>query len=88
MSHCYHKNSIYIQFQTKNIRGDNLVSRRSSRFDHTLTTFVTNKANSNGKNGSMTSPDKTKLNPDEESPETTNLITIEAKEDMIKVESY
>ena len=36
----------------------------------------------------MTSPDKTKLNPDEESPETTNLITIEAKEDMIKVESY
>ena len=49
---------------------------------------MTNKANSNGKNGSMTSPDKTKLNPDEESPETTNLITIEAKEDMIKVESY
>jgi len=52
--------------------------------------MVTNKAN--GKNGSAASPDKTKLNNtefrgnDQNTPETANLITIEAKEDMIKVE--
>ena len=81
--------NIYL-FQKYNFRGDNFVSRRSSRFDQTLTTMVANKAN--GKNGSAASPDKTKLNnaefrgTDQNTPETANLITIEAKEDMIKVE--
>lgn len=78
-------------FKNRNFRGDNFVSRRSSRFDQTLTTLVANKANGSGKNGSTASPDKTKLNNTElkggqETPETANLITIEAKEDMIKVE--
>jgi len=74
---------------------DNIISRRSSRFDHTMSTMVANnKASTNGKNGSATSPEKTKLklagnSNHENTPELMNLITIEnSKEDMIKVESY
>ena len=79
-------------FQTTS---DNIISRRSSRFDHTMSTMVANnKASTNGKNGSATSPEKTKLklagnSNHENTPELMNLITIEnSKEDMIKVESY
>ena len=80
-------------FQTTS---DNIISRRSSRFDHTMSTMVANnKASTNGRNGSATSPpDKTKLklagnSNHENTPELMNLITIEnSKEDMIKVESY
>ena len=85
------KISINLFFQTTS---DNIISRRSSRFDHTMSMVANNKASTNGKNGSATSPEKTKLklagnSNHENTPELMNLITIEnSKEDMIKVESY
>ena len=83
--------TVLIFFQTTS---DNIISRRSSRFDHTMSMVANNKASTNGKNGSATSPEKTKLklagnSNHENTPELMNLITIEnSKEDMIKVESY
>ena len=63
-----------------------MVSRRSSRLDYTMSNINTKitTVNGNGKrNGSVT------VTPNENgNQETANLITIEATEDMIKVESH
>lgn len=72
--------------QNRGMRGDNMVSRRSSRLDYTMSNINTKitTVNGNGKrNGSVT------VTPNENgNQETANLITIEATEDMIKVESH
>ena len=65
-----------------------MVSRRSSRLDYTMSNINTKitTVNGNGKrNGSVTVTPNHHENGNQE---TANLITIEATEDMIKVESH
>lgn len=74
-------------FQTRGLRGDNMVSRRSSRLDYTMSNIHTKTTTINGsnkKNGSVTATP----NHENGNQETANLITIEATQDMIKVESH
>ena len=73
--------------QTRGLRGDNMVSRRSSRLDYTMSNIHTKTTTINGsnkKNGSVTATP----NHENGNQETANLITIEATQDMIKVESH
>lgn len=81
--------------KNRGFRGDNLVSRRSSRLEtnYTLNTFAAAKAMHAANNGNLDSSQTPNLlnhaNPDKNGEqETANLITIEATEDMIKVESH
>ena len=65
-----------------------MVSRRSSRLDYTMSNINTKTTTINGskKNGSVTAtPNHENGNGNQE---TANLITIEATQDMIKVESH
>jgi len=86
-------------FRNRGYAGDNLVSRRSSRLEtnYTLSTFAAAKAMHAANNGNIDSSQTPKLlnmdsnhtTPDKNGEqETANLITIEATEDMIKVESH
>lgn len=63
-----------------------MVSRRSSRLDYTMSNINTKTTTINGskKNGSVTATP----NHENGNQETANLITIEATQDMIKVESH
>ena len=62
-----------------------MVSRRSSRLEYTMSNMNTKTTTINGKrNGSL----KATPNHENGNQETANLITIEATEDMIKVESH
>ena len=71
--------------QTRGLHGD-MVSRRSSRLDYTMSNINTKTTTINGskRNGSI----KATPNGENGNQETANLITIEATEDMIKVESH
>ena len=70
------------------------MSRRSSRLDYTMTTMMsktsTNPEVRNGNNGSLlNTPHHAVIHEDKNGEqETSNLITIEATQDMIKVESH
>lgn len=74
-------------FQTRGLRGDNMVSRRSSKLEYTMSHINTKTTTINGskKNGSVTGTPNHHENGNQE---TANLITIEATQDMIKVESH
>jgi len=80
-------------FKNRGLRGDNMVSRRSSKLEtnYTLTSFAAAKA-AYEKNGTNKSPTINEEKKDHDKnghdQETANLITIEATEDMIKVESH
>ena len=75
--------------QNHGLRGDNLVSRRSSKLEtnYTLTSFAAAKA-AYEKNGKIKANNEVNHDKNGTEQETANLITIEATEDMIKVESH
>jgi len=79
-------------FKNHGLRGDNMVSRRSSKLEtnYTLTSFAAAKAayEKNGTNKSPTINEVKENDKNGHDQETANLITIEATEDMIKVESH
>ena len=83
---------IQFKLQNRGLRGDNMVSRRSSKLEtnYTLTSFAAAKAayEKNGTNKSPTIDEVKENDKNGHDQETANLITIEATEDMIKVESH